>query len=461
MDRLTPLSAAFLEAEDVDPSASLAIGSLAVFEGPAPDFEELVEAVRGRLPLIPRYRQRVRSVPLDLGAPVWVDDPDFELRDHVTRVRVPEPAGPSEVGTLVSDLMTFRMDRAHPLWEIWLFEGLPDKRWGLLLKVHHALADGVSGTDLYRLIFDATPTPAPGLPDTWEPRPAPSSLALTALAVRDLALTPVRLGGSAARSVRRPRALAQSAADSLRGLLALSGAIRPADQTSLTGDLHGGRRYAWAQVSMKDVRLVRERLGGTVNDVALAVVTGGFRALLLSRGETPAAHSLRSLVPVSTRAPGTEADLGNQVSLLLPYLPVEVADPVARLDAVTERLRDLRQHHEVEGGEAVTSAAGLSPFFPVAWGGRFALALPQPWVSTVTTNVPGPRQSLYCLGRRATGLLPYVPIADRVRVGVAILSYIDDLTFGITGDLDSTGDLEVLTEGISRAMEELTRVATR
>jgi diacylglycerol O-acyltransferase len=461
MDRLTPLSAAFLEAEDVDPSASLAIGSLAVFDGPAPDLEELVESVRGRLPLIPRYRQRVRSVPLDLGAPVWVDDPEFELRDHLTRVRVPEPAGRAELGTLVSDLMTFRMDRAHPLWEIWLVEGLPDGSWGLLLKVHHALADGVSGTDLYRLIFDTTPTPAPGLPDTWEPRPGPSSLGLTALALKDLALTPVRLGGSAARSVRRPRVLAQGAVQSVRGLLALSEALRPASQSSLTGALHGGRRYAWTQVSLKDVRLVRERLGGTVNDVALAAIAGGFRTLLISRGETPAAHSLRSLVPVSTRAPGTESDLGNQVSLLLPYLPVEVADPVARLDAVAERLRDLRQHHEVEAGEALTSAAGLSPFFPVAWGGRFALALPQPWVTTVTTNVPGPRQSLYCLGRRATGLLPYVPIADRVRVGIAILSYVDDLTFGVTGDLDSTCDLAVLTEAISESMEELKRVATR
>jgi diacylglycerol O-acyltransferase len=460
MDRLTPLSAAFLEAEDVDPSASLAIGSLAVFDGPAPDFEDFVESVRGRLPLIPRYRQRVRSVPLDLGAPIWVDDPEFELRDHLTRVRVPDPAGPAEVGTLISDVMTFRMDRRHPLWEIWLFEGLPDGQWGLLMKVHHAMVDGVSGTDLYRLIFDVTPTPTTGPPDTWRPVPGPSNLRLAALAVRDLALTPVRVGGSAVRSVRRPRVLAHDTLQSLSGLVTLSGALRPASGSSLSGALHGGRRYVWTRLSLADVRTVRAGLGGTVNDVALAAVAGAFRRLLLSRGETPAPHALRTLVPVSTRAPGNESDLGNQVSLLLPYLPVELADPVARLGAVAERLRDLRAHHEVEGGETWTSAAELSPFPPVAWGSRLALAFPQRFVTTVTTNVPGPRQPLYCLGRRAVSLLPYVPIADRVRVGVAILSYLDDLTFGITGDLDTTADLAVLAEGITESMEELVQAAS-
>jgi diacylglycerol O-acyltransferase len=248
---------------------------------------------------------------------------------------------------------------------------------------------------------------------------------------------------------------------SARGLVTLSGALVPAANSSLTGALHGGRRYVWTELSLPDVKSVRRHLGGTVNDVALAVVTGGFRRLLLSRGEEPDAHALRSLVPVSTRLPGTESELGNQVSLLLPYLPVDIADPVERLHAVSERVQALRDHHEVEAGGSLTGAAEHAPFLPVSVGMRVGLAFPQRQITTVTTNVPGPRQPVYCLGRRATALLPYVPIADRVRVGIAIFSYLDSLTFGITGDLDTTADLDVLADGIVASMDELLRGAAR
>lgn len=461
MERLSPLSAAFLEAEDIDPTASLAIGSLAVFEGPAPDFEDFVSSIRGRLPLIPRYRQRLRTVPFDLDAPVWADDPDFDLQDHVIRLAVPQPAGPAEVAALVSDLMTLRMDRRHPLWELWLLEGLPDGGWALLSKIHHSLVDGISGTDIYRLILDATPEPAAAVEDLWEPEPGPSALALTALAVRSLAMAPLHAGSDAVRAVRSPLDLARTAVRSAQGMLALSGAIRPVAGSSLTGALHGGRRYAWTSVSLEDIRTIRKHLGGTVNDVALAAVSGGFRRLLLSRGEEPDAHAIRSLVPVSTRAPGTESHLGNQVSLLLPFLPVDLPDPVARLEAVHERVQTLKNHHEADAGGSLTSAAEHAPFLPVSVGIRAGLAFHQRQITTVTTNVPGPRVPVYCLGRRAVALLPYVPIADRVRVGIAMFSYVDTLTFGITGDLDTTPDLDVLAEGVTASLDELLLVATR
>jgi diacylglycerol O-acyltransferase len=461
VERLTPLATAFLDAEDVDPRASLAIGSLAVFEGPVPTFDEFVELIAGRLPLIPRYRQRLRTVPLGLAAPSWVDDPDFDLRWHVRATALPAPGDRREIGRLISRLMSQRMDRDRPLWEYWFVEGLPDGRWALLSKVHHCVVDGVSGTDLYRLVLDPTPTPRDPVPDTWVAEPPPSLAATTARAAWELATLPVPAARAVVTSLTAPRRLARSSAETARGLLAIGSALRPARRTSLTGPLEGGRRYTWTDVSLDDVRAVRKAFEVTVNDVALAAVSGGFRLLLASRGEEPDAHALRSLVPVSTRQPGTESILDNRVSLMLPFLPVEQADPLERLRAVHERINNLRAWHEPEAGGVITTAAELAPFPSVTAAIRLGMRLPQRQITTVTTNVPGPRTTLYALGREACQLLPYVPIADRVRIGVAIFSYRDTLTFGITGDHDTAADLTVLAEGISSSVAELVAAAQR
>lgn len=207
--------------------------------------------------------------------------------------------------------------------------------------------------------------------------------------------------------------------------------------------------------SLADIAAVRRAHGVSVNDVALAAVTGGFRQLLESRGETPDAHAVRTLVPVSTRAPGEESIPDNRVSLMLPYLPVEIADPVERLQAVHGRIRALANSHEPQAGGAVTTLAGFGPFAPVAWGIRMGLRFPQQQIATVTTNVPGPRETLFALGREVQELLPYVPIADRVRIGVAIFSYRDALAFGLTGDYETAGDLQVFAQGIRESLAEL------
>lgn len=457
MERLTPLAAAFLEAEDVDPTASLAIGSFAIFEGPAPSFEDFAQLIRGRLPLIPRYRQTVRSVPFDLAPPAWVDDPDFDLAWHLRNTALPAPGGPAELGRLMSRVMSSRMDRSRPLWEYWFCEGLPQGRWGLLSKLHHCMADGVSGTDLYQLVLDPTPNPRPGVVDIWEPANRSSALRFTAQAALDLARSPVTALGAAAQALRTPAALVRTA----RGVVSLAGAARPVHDTSLTGPMDGSRRYAATTVSLGDVRTVRQAYGVTVNDVALAAVTGGFRSLLLSRGERPDAHALRSLVPVSTRTPGTESVTDNRVSLMLPYLPVDEADPVDRLRCIQQRIRTLRSRHESEAGDTLTTAAEQSPFPPVSWGLRLGMRFPQRQVATVTTNVPGPRTTLYALGREVMEILPYVPIADRLRIGVAIFSYRDRLTFGVTADYDTTPDIEVLAQGIVASVADLVSEARR
>lgn len=461
MDRLTPLAASFLEVEDVDETASLAIGSFAVFEGPAPDFEDFLSSIRGRLVLIPRYRQKVLRVPLDLVAPAWVDDPDFDLRWHVRSTALPTPGGDEEIARLLSRVMSHRMDRSRPLWEYWFCEGLSDGRWGLLSKLHHSMVDGVSGTDLYRLMLDPSPDPPSAIPDEWQPQDPPSAVALVASTALELCTSPVRAALAGARALGAPRRLARTALTSAQGLLTLAGAGRPLYSTTLTGQLDGSRRYAWTTCSLTELAAVRRTFGVSVNDVALAAVSGGFRLLLQSRGEVPDAHAVRTLVPVSTRASGEESITDNRVSLMLPYLPVDHANPVERLAVVRDRIRALRGRHEPEAGATVTALAGYGSFAPVAWGIRLGVRYPQSQIATVTTNVPGPREPLYALGRALVTVLPYVPIADRVRIGVAVFSYLDTLVFGLTGDYEGARDLDVLAAAISTSAAELVAAAHR
>lgn len=460
MDRLTPLSVSFLDAEDVDASASLAIGSLAIFAGPAPDFDEFLTSIAERLPLLPRYRQKVRRAPFDVVAPEWVDDPDFDVHEHVRRTTVAAPAGRDEIGALLSWVMARRMNRNRPLWEYWFCEGLPGGRWAVLSKLHHSLADGVSGTDLYTLVLDPSPCPPVPPVDLWDPKQVGSTRLFAASAARTLTSAPRRATRQLAGFLARPRTLVDAVVTTTDGLAHLATAARPVRATSVMGPLAGGRRYVWTETSLAALRPLRAARGVSVNDVALAAITGGFQELLLGRGELLNARSIRSLVPVSTRAPGEQTITDNRVSLLLPYLPVDIVDPLERLDEVHLRVRALQAGHEAEAGAVVTELAGHAPFLPVSWGVRLALRFPQRQVATVTTNVPGPRETLYALGRELQEVLPYVPIADRVRIGVAIFSYRDALVFGITGDYDSAPDLQTLADGIARSVTELLEIAS-
>lgn len=458
MQRMTPLARAFLDLEDAEPAASLAIGWLSIFEGPTPPFEDFVSLIEGRLHLIPRYRQKLRSVPLDLAAPAWVEDPDFDVRWHIRNTALPSPGGPEEIGRLMSRVMARRMNRRRPLWEYWFCEGFPGGRWGLITKLHHSMADGVSGTELYRVILDSTrtaPTPTPTVLDGHVPEPAMSTLSFTARAIRDSAFTPATAARAAVGSLRSPRRLARRTVQTARGALAFARDARRVPASSLTGSLDGSRRYVWTTTSLADIGIVRHRFGTSVNDVALAAVTGGFRQLLLSRGEEPTPNMLRSLVPVSTRAAGDESIPDIRVSLMLPYLPVHLEGADARLAAVHTSIRALQAAGQAVAGDSLTTVAGYGLFPSVAFAIRAGLHLPQKLISTVTTNVPGPRTALYALGCELKEILPYVPIADRVRIGVAMFSYRDTLAFGVTGDYHSVRDIQTLVDGISSSMTEL------
>ncbi len=458
--QLNSLDAAFVDAEDQDQNASFAIASIAVFEGPAPAYEEFLTAIAGRLPLVPIYRRKLRKVPFNLGPPVWVDAPDFDLRYHVRQTALPAPGGDLQLRRLMARVMTQRLDRDYPLWEYWLVEGLDQGRWALISKVHHCMVDGVSGTDLYRVIFDASPEPPP-VPDVQERPvpPEPTGLELAARAALYGALLPLREGGAIQRALANPALAVRQGAGALRGMASMAGVLWPASGSSLSGPIGRQRRYTWARASLADVKTIKNILGGTVNDVFLAAISSGFRALLLARGEEPAPSMIPSLIPVSLRGEGEESIYENRVSALVANLPVDIADPAERLAAVRTRMSALKASNEAGAGEAMLSLGRYAPFALASMFVRLAFSLPQREIVTVTTNVPGPQQPLYGLGRRLVEIIPYVPIATTLRTGVSIFTYCGQATFGITGDYTTTPDLDVLARGIEDGIADLLAVA--
>jgi diacylglycerol O-acyltransferase / wax synthase len=454
--RLSPLDATFLHVED--DVTHMHIGSVGIFEGPAPPHAELLAAIAGKLHLAPRYRQRVAFLPLQAGRPVWVDDPHFRLTYHIRRTALPAPGGDEQLRILVGRLMSHQLDRRRPLWELWVVEGLADDGWALVSKLHHAMVDGVAGSSLLTSIMDTRRDVPVAEPEPWEPEPAPPGALLVAGALAERARWVLDEGRAAARSVREPRRLAADAAHTLRGLAAYAGIVRPPEPTALNGPIGPHRCWDWARAQLSDVRLVREAFGGTINDVVLAVVTEGFRDLLQARGE-PIDRSLRSLVPVSVRARDETGVYDNKVSAMFADLPVAIADPVERLRALTTQMAHLKASHEAEAGEVITSLAGFAPEALLSLGGHLGTRTPQRSVNTVTTNVPGPQTPLYLAGRRVLESFPYVPLGGHVRVGVAVYSYDGALGFGVTGDEDSTPDIGVLCAGIERGMGALVAAA--
>ena len=462
MDRLNPLDALFIDAEDEDPHTSMAIASIAVFEGPCPSHEEVLAFLAGRLPLVPRYRQKLRTVPLRLGRPVWVDDPHFDLGYHVRRTALPAPGADQQLAALTGRVMSQRLDRDHPLWEYWVAEGLAQGRWALISKMHHCMVDGVSAADLYRVIFDPSPEPAPPAADGWAAGAEPTPLQLAAQAALDAVLLPAREALALRAALASPGgagSAVRQAAGTVRAFAKLAPALWPATGSSLSGNIGQQRRYTWARASLDDVQEIKRELGGTVNDIVLAAISGGFRALLLARGEVPERHMVRSLVPVSVRAPGEASMRENRVSAVLADLPVHVAGPAERLAAVEAELRALKTAHEAKAGETLITLGRFTPFPFLSWWSRLVFGLPQREIVTVTTNVPGPRQPLYAMGRRLAEILPYVPIATTVRTGVCITTYCGGLTFGITGDFTASPDLEVLSRGIEDSVSGLLAAA--
>ena len=461
MDRLNPLDAQFIDAEDEDRHTSMAIASVAVFEGPSPSYDEVLAYLAGRLPLLPRFRQKLRTVPLRLARPVWVEDPHFDLRYHLRRTALPKPGGDQQLSQLMARVMAQRLDRDYPLWEYWLVEGLAHRRWALISKLHHCMVDGVTAGDQYHVIYDTSPDTPPPAADSWTVSAEPSALWLAAQAAMDMVLLPVREASAVSDAVTHPGRAVRQAAGTMRAIAKLAPSMWPATGSSLSGPISQQRRYTFARASLDDVKTIKRELGGTVNDVVLAAISGGFRALLLDRGEHPEPHMVPSLVPVSVRGPGHDSVYENRVSAVLANLPVHVADPVDRLAAIQSQLSALKASKEAMVGEALVSLGRYTPFPVMSRAVRLAYGLHQHEIVTVTTNIPGPRQPLYGIGRKLVEIIPYVPIATTVRTGVSIFTYCGNVTFGITGDYGTNPDLEVLARGIEEGVSELLDAAER
>ncbi|WP_374022520.1 wax ester/triacylglycerol synthase family O-acyltransferase [Mycobacterium sp. HNNTM2301] len=452
MDQLTALDAGFLEVEDSDPHVSLAVGGVSIVEGPAPTYEEFFASFSERVATIPRCRQVLRTHPLDLRPPNWVDDPHFDLARHLHRIALPRPGGDAELFELIASLMERRLDRERPLWECWIIEGLSRNRWAVLTKIHHCIADGIATTQLLSKFSDD------GDGDTFAAdvgagrSPARSDPA-------KVSLNPLRWASGIGRDAFGAVAVAEHAAIGAAELAA--GLLHPAPESSLHGPVTTMRRYSAARARLTDMRKVARTFGVTLNDVALAVITNSYRGVLLARGEHPGPDSLRTLVPVSVRAVDHFNVAGNRVSAMLPLLPVDEADPVQQLKLVHDRLSHAKASGQSAGGSAMVVAAKRTPFALSAWAIRLLSRIPQRAVVALATNVPGPRSRQRLMGRRVLELLPIPPIALQVRTGVAMLSYADTFVFGITADYDTAPDIDALAAGIEEGMAQLVAAARK
>lgn len=448
MERLTTLDAGFLQAEDSDPHVSLAIGAVAVLVGPMPDFDSLTSDLAERILVIPRFRQILHTHPLDLGAPEWTDDPNIDIYRHVRRAALPRPGDDTALFRWVAEVMERRLDRDRPLWECWIVDGLAHNRWAMLIKIHPCAADGMTATHVLAQLCDGRSggTFSTALHDA---RPPTSRIARPIA----LALNPI---DGLASAWRTSRGVTSATRQALRGAGDLaSGLLRPAPASSLTGPVTDMRRFAAVEVSRQDVTRICKRFDVTVDDVALAAITEGFRTILIRRGEQPRHTSLRTLVRVPVRPNDAVRNSENRISVMLTHLPVDKADPIHQLQAVRARLTRARASGQREAGNILLAAANAVPFPLSAWAVRALARLPQRGVATLATNVPGPHKRLRLNGREVVRLLPVPPLALRLRTGIAILSYADHLAFGIIGDYDAAPDVKELADGIERAVSRL------
>ncbi len=457
-ERLTGLDASFLHLEDA--SAHMHVASVMLFEGPPPPYDELIDAIERRLSLVPRYRQRLAYVPLGQGRPKWVDDPHFNLRYHVRYTALPSPGSEDQLRDLAGRVFAQSLDRDKPLWELWLAEGLEGGRFALLAKTHHALVDGISGIDIVSVLFDTSPEPAaptdPG--DRWLPRPLPSQAQLLGEALVERATVPAEVTRSVRAVLRGPRRVLAGLKDAAVGVGAMAWAgLNPAPASPYNQTIGPHRRYTWVRAELADIKAIKDRLGGTVNDVVVATVAGALGKHLRGRGVKTDGLELKAMVPVSVRSDTERGALGNRVAAMMVPLPVWCQEPVARLDIVREELKHLKAGGQAVGAQVLTELTGFAP--PTIMDQAARLSSRQRFFNLVITNVPGPQFPLYLLGRRMLETFPMVPLAKNQGLGVALLSYDGSINFGLVGDYDVLWDLDEVAADVREALEELADAA--
>jgi WS/DGAT/MGAT family acyltransferase len=452
-DRLSSIDASFLHQEKE--SSHMHVGGLVIFEGPAPGHAEFAEHIRSRLRLVPRYRQKLAFPRFEMGRPFWVDDPSFNIDYHVRHTALPKPGSDDQLRQLVGRIFSQRLDRSKPLWEVWLVQGFEGGKFAVISKTHHALVDGVSGVDIATVLFDLEPVPpAPPEDDGWTPSPEPSDAHLVAEGVKGLVRTPISIAGRALGALSNPSRSIDGAREAAEGIgEVLWAGLNPAPDVPLNTPIGPHRRVRWVQSRLSDFKEIKGALGGTVNDVVLAVVAGALGRWLRTRGVRTEGLELRALVPVSIRSSDDSGQLGNRIAAMRGPLPVYVQDPVERLTLVQESMGNLKQSKQALGAEVI---AGLTDFAPptlLAQASRlnFSTRL----FNLIVTNVPGPQFPLYIQGRELLDLIPVAFLPEDHALAVAIMSYNGALTFGLLGDYDAMPDIDEIGDHIIASLDEL------
>jgi len=458
VERLSPLDSAFLYMESA--RTPMHMGSIGIFEGdPLRDWhgrlrtDEIRAGVERRLHLVPKLRRRVRFPLAGESMPVWVDDPHFDIAEHVREAALPEPGDEFQLLEQCAALMATPLDRDRPLWQIWLIDGLSGGRVAFMEMLHHSMADGLAGVELATVLLDLSPRPAPRrTSERWEPTPPPGRLTVAVAGLAWLGSSMRQLASPAWHALRHPSAIGPAL--SLYGpafvSLASIGIATPG--CSLNVPVGSDRRAVVVRRSMEELRRAERHFGVTVNDLLLTAIAAGVHDVLSARGEVMEGRDVHVLVPVGADHHG-DHQLGNKVSAMVVRLPIGALPPPERLRAVAGVERTSKEHHQALATDLVLTS--LDAWLPAVLSTATPLVHHQLFVNLVVTNVPGPDVPLYALGARMLEAIPLVPLAGNLSVAVAALSYADQLTLGILADPVACPDVDALADGVDRCFAAL------
>ena len=463
-DRLTAFDATFLEIEDEN--VHMHVGAISIFEGGellredgSLDFARVRRMAGPALGRKRRFRQRLGRVPV-LGHPVWVDDERFNLDYHLRHTALPEPGSDRQLKRLFGRVMSQKLDEHKPLWEMWFVEGLERGRFAVITKAHHCMIDGISGVDLLATLMDpaveadARRAEEEGASPRWLPRPAPTPLGLLADEARRRAALPLDLVRAGLGAVAHPAGsldAMRDAADSLREFLAPG--LAPGSRTPLNVDIGPHRRFDWLRMDLGEVKEIKNRLGGTVNDVVLTIVAGAVRSFLEGRGVPVRDLLFRAQVPVNIRGADEAGALGNRVAIMLAELPVAEPDPRKRHEAVLATMQHLKGAHQARGAELLERLGDWTA--KEVLGTIANLTARQMAFNIVVTNVPGPQFAVKLFGARMTDVYPLVPLFTNQALGIALFSYDGGLFWGLNADWDAMPDLHDFVTALEQALATL------
>jgi diacylglycerol O-acyltransferase / wax synthase len=474
--RLTPLEVSLLALDTAHTPGH--VGTVHIFD-PGPDgfeYERLIALIHERLAFVPRYRQRVRVIPARLAAPVWVDDEKFDLTYHVRRSALPRPGTLVQLQEFVGRVLARRLDRSRPLWEIYLIEGFEDDRFVLLAKSHLCIVDGIDAVEIGQVLLDSTARshaiPGAGAnEDSWHPAPEPSSLELLAGALWETAQDPAMAVGNVRGALTSALGVAVAVGEAVGGVFGTLGELatdalgggRPASDSPLTGLVSEQRRFATVVASLTDLKAVRQEHHHTINDVVLAMIAGGLRSWLLTRGEsiTPGS-SLTALVPMSViEDDGEPTSLGSQVAPRLQRLPIGEPNALMRLHQVAYDTQAHKDSGRAVGARSLADIAGFAPTTLHALGVRTSTEVVRKQHDLVITNVPGPQVALYAAGAQLVASYPFLPLSAGHLLAIGVTSYDGEIFVGLTSDRDAISDLDVLAQCLLDALDELLDTTVR